>query len=290
MSTRLVNHPALHHRLNVTEQRCFLCFFLGALLFTAFLIGVPVRAEAPWPSGEDIAQRINARDDGQFVSWSLSLELINRHGKTRLREARGFRKHYAADKRTAWFYVSPKRVKDIALLTFDYRQAGRDDDQWLYLPAMRKTRRIAATDRGDYFLGTDFTYEDMKKESKVTIEDYIWKTIGEETFDGRRCYLLEATPVNQQVAKELGYGKTLSWVDAEQSIVRKAQFWDIRQELLKMIHITDIRPVQDILTAHQIECHNHQTEHTTRFTFSSFDYNTEIADELFTERALRRGL
>ena len=218
MNAHLVRHPPWGHTLSVTQQRYPLCLAFLPLLFSAFLSGLSGQAQAEdgWPTGEDIAQRINARNDGRFVSWNLSMELVNQHGKTRVRKARGFRKHYAEDKRTAWFYLSPKRVKDIAFLTFDYHQAGRDDDQWLYLPAMRKTRRIAAADRGDYFLGTDFTYEDIKKESKVTIEDYTWKTIGEETLDGRRCYLLEATPVNQQVAKDLGYGKTLSWVDAEQ--------------------------------------------------------------------------
>jgi len=242
------------------------------------------------PSGDEIARRINARDEGQTVSRTLTMELIDRRGKRRTRETRSFRKYYGDEKRTVIFYRSPRNIKDTAFLTYDYPDPARDDDQWLYLPALRKVRRISASDRGDYFLGTDFTYEDIKKETKVSMEDYTRQTIGEEIIDGHRCYIVEATPVNEKVAKELGYGRVQRWVDADIWMVRKSEFWDVRGNKLKTIHIRDIRRVQGIWTGHQLEARNHKTGHQTIFTFSNVDYQGKVTDDIFTERALRRGI
>ena len=243
-----------------------------------------------WPGAEEIVKRINDRDEGMQVTRTLKMELINRKGKKRERVTRGFRKYFGEEKRTVIFYESPKNIKDTAFLTFDYPDSKRDDDQWLYLPALRKVRRISASDRGDYFLGTDFTYEDIKKESKVSIDDYTRKTIGEETIDGHRTYIIESIPVNKKIAKELGYGRVLQWVDAEIWMVRKSEFWDVRGKTLKTIQSKEIRLVQGIWTSHRIEAENHKTKHKTIFIFSDVDYQSEVKDDIFTERALRRGL
>ncbi|MEE9254559.1 MAG: MMPL family transporter, partial [Pseudomonadales bacterium] len=127
------------------------------------------RADAA-PSGLEIMQSVVARDEGEYVTRKLRMEMTDRRGVTRVRETHGYRRYFGAEKRTVVFYLSPTNVKGTGFLTYDYPDAERDDDQWLYLPALRKVRRISASDRGDYFLGTDFTYEDVKKEGKVALE------------------------------------------------------------------------------------------------------------------------
>ncbi len=265
-------------------SKCFL-FSAGVLM----LVNAAV-AEISQPSGLEIAQRINARDEGASVSRNLIMEMVDRRGKKRVRETRGFRKYYGEEKRTMIFYLKPNNVRKTAFLTYDYPQADQDDDQWLYLPAMRKVRRISSSDRGDYFLGTDFTYEDIKKENKVGIEDYNWKTVGEEEIDGHHSFIVEAIPINDKVAKELGYSKVLSWVDSKIWMVRQSKHWDIRGNELKTINVRDIRQVQNIWTAYNIDVVNHKTGHNTRFHFSDIDYSTGVADDIFTQQALRRGL
>ncbi len=245
---------------------------------------------AELPSGDEIANHINARDEGQSVIRTLTMEMTNKRGKQRVRKTRGFRKYFGDEKRTAIYYLSPKNVKDTAFMIYDYADSAIDDDQWLYLPAMRKVRRISASDRGDYFLGTDFTYEDIKQESKVSIADYTRKTIGEAVIDGHQTFIVQSTPVDKKTAKELGYSKVKQWVDAEIWIVRKAEFSGLRNRPLKTIFTKLIKQVQGIWTAHLIEAENHKTGHSTKFIFSDIDYQTEISNDLFTERALRRGL
>jgi len=242
------------------------------------------------PTGDNIAQRINARDEGAAVSRKLTMRMIDRRGKERVRETRGFRKYYGDEKRSVIFYLQPKNVKDTAFLTYDYPKSADDDDQWLYLPAMRKVRRISASDRGDYFLGTDFTYEDIKLESKVSLADYTRKTIGEDEVDGHHCYVVEALPVDAETAKELGYGRVEQCVDDQIWMVRRSRFWDTRGKLLKTIVSKDIRQVQAIWTQHRLEVENHKTGHRTVFTFSEVDYVKGVSDSVFTQKTMWRGL
>lgn len=245
---------------------------------------------ADWPSGDEIAQRINARDEGVAVARNLSMQMTDRNGKTRSRDTRAFRKYFGDEKRTVIFYREPRNVKGTAFLTWDYPQAGQDDDQWLYLPAMRKVRRISASDRGDYFLGTDLSYEDIKLESRVAIGDYTRNTLGEDEVDGHHCYTVESLPVDAATAKELGYGKVEQCVDSKIWIVRRAKMWDVNMNPLKSVHFSEIRQVQGIWTQHRIEVENHKTGHRTVFQFSDVDYEGSVRDELFTQNALRRGL
>jgi len=263
---------------------------LRCLAAAAVLWGAASASAAELPDGDEVARRINARDEGVAVSRNARMEMTDRHGKTRVQETRSFRVYVGDEKRTVLFYLSPKNVKDTAFLTIDYPEPEHEDDQWLYLPALRKVRRISASDRGDYFLGTDFTYEDIKKETKVSIDDYRRRTLREDTVDGHPVIVVEDVPVSEEVARELGYGRVVRWVDSEIWMSRRTEFWDVRDNLLKTIVTTDIREVQGIWTPHRLEVTNHKTGHSTILVFSDVDYTAEVDEELFTQQALRRGL
>ena len=249
-----------------------------------------VMADDTLPTGEQIARNINARNEGISLSRSMQMILTDKRGKERIRETVAYRKYFGEEKRTVIHYLSPRNIKKTAFLTYDYPEADKDDDQWLYLPAMRKVRRISASDRGDYFLGTDFTYEDIKKESKVTLEDYTRKTLRKEELNGHPTYVIEAIPVNDEIAEELGYGKVIQWVDKSIWMIRKSEFYDTRGKPLKTTLFKDIKQVDDIWTAYHLEVENHKTGHKTVFNFSDIIYDKEVRDDFFTQRAIRRGL
>ena len=247
-------------------------------------------AEAGLPGGEEIIQNVNARDDGEAVTRRLTMTMTDRRGKQRVRETFGYRKYFGDEKRTVIFFLSPSNIRDTSFLTFDYFDPDRDDDQWLYLPAARKVRRISSADRGDYFLGTDFTYDDMKNETKISVRDYNRTTVGQEEVDGHPCYIVESIPVDEKTSKELGYGKVRAWIDADIWMTRKVEYWDIRGNPLKAMHSRDIREVDGIWTSHDLTIKNHKTGHTTHFKFAEVDYEAPVDDDVFTERALRRGV
>ncbi len=261
---------------------------LSFLIFiVTFFCTLPVNAQLL--PGDEIARHINARDEGEAVSRILVMEMTDSRGKQRIRKTKGYRKYFGDEKRTVIFYLAPKNIKGTAFLTYDYPQTDKDDDQWLYLPAMRKVRRISASDRGDYFLGTDFTYEDIKLETRVSMADYQRKTIGESKVDGFHCLILESKPVNSDIAAELGYSKVEQCVDDNIWMVRQSKMWDIQGNPLKTINFKDIRQLQGIWTQHIIEVSNHKTGHHTRFVFSDVHYNQGVNDQVFTKNTLKRG-
>lgn len=261
-----------------------------ALLALVGLLGATPIAAQELPPGDEVARRINLRDEGASVSRKLVMELIDKRGHTRTRETRTYRRYFGADKKTAIFFTEPKNIRGTAFLTFDYADAEKDDDQWIYLPALRKSRRISASDRGSAFVGTDLSYDDIKNETKVSVSDYTWKTLGEEVVDQHPCLLVEAVPVDASTERALGYSKVHFWVDRKIWIVRRSQHWDRKKALLKTVDVQGIEPVQGIWTPSRIQVQNHKNGHSTIFTFSDTDYGSEVEEQLFTERRLRKGL
>lgn len=173
-------------------------FLKDILLFT---LNMPLYAVAQLPSGDEVAQKINVRDEGKQVIQDFSMELVDKNGKKQLRDTKIYRKDFKDQRKSIIIFNNPSNVKGTGFMSFDYTTLNKEDDQWLYLPALRKTRRISASNRGDYFLGTDFTYEDIKLGTKVSIVDYKRKVIKEEIIDGHKCLLVESVPVNDKTAK-----------------------------------------------------------------------------------------
>jgi len=127
--------------------------------------------EADGPEARAIMEKVDARDDGDRERADVEMILIDKRGQERIRKLLSFSRDEGEDSCRIMFFVEPANVKDTGFLTYDYPDLETEDDQWLYLPALRKVRRISASDRGDYFLGTDFTYEDIKKSGKIEQQD-----------------------------------------------------------------------------------------------------------------------
>jgi len=241
------------------------------------------------PNAEWVVNQVNQEDDGEYVSRRLDMTMTDKRGKSRTRSTVGYRKYIGDQKRTIIIYRKPSNVKGTGFMTYDYADAKKDDDQWLYLPALRKVRRISASDRGDYFLGTDFTYEDIKKEGKIEISDFEYTLVAEEVVQSYKTYKLDGIPHTKEIAKELGYGRVSIWVDQESWAIVKADYWGVKGKFLKTLLVDDIRKIDGIWTRHKMSIKNHKTGHSTVFDFSEVDYKTPVADSIFTKRSLSKG-
>ena len=260
----------------------------GALL----LVGLAVAGrseDVALASGDEVARRINARDDGATFFGEIRMELLDPRGATRVREIRTLRRDVGGERETLFVFELPKDVRGTGLLIRDHTEAAREDEQWLYLPAARRVRRIASGDRGGYFVGTDFTYDDMKNGTKLSLADYRFTTLRREAIDGVPCTVLQAEAVDADVADELGYSRILFWVDESIWMARRAEFWDRRGRALKTITVGDIRQVDGIWTAHALNAVNEQSGHRTLLTLERVRYGFPVSDDMFTERALERG-
>ncbi len=265
-------------------------FTTSAVLVLCLLAAGPLPGQdSEGLSGQEIVDRVNARNDGEVLTRDMRITMKDESGKTRVQNTHTYRRYYGEEKRAVIFYTDPANVKDTGFLTYDYPEAEKEDDQWLYLPALRRVRRISSSNRGDYYLGTDLTYEDIKLDTRLSGE-MNWERVGEEDIDGVQCIIIEATPKTPEIAQELGYSRYRAWVDPQIWMNRRTTAWDTNGNHLKTVFWEDFTEIDGIWSVQRMFTENHKTGHTTLMEFSNIDFTTPIEDDKFTERALKRGV
>ena len=257
------------------------------MMLSSTLLLQVVPAFAADPAGLEIMQRVDARDDGDDLIQKMQQRLVDRRGSVREREMVSFRKDYGKDSKSITYFLAPSNVRDTALLTWDYDGIEKDDDQWLYLPALKKVRRISSSDRGDYFMGTDFTFEDIKQTPEL--EDYNWTLSGSGSVDGQDVWIVEGEPKTDDLKKNLGYSKTRYYVRKDINMYIRVDFWDRKEQELKQLVSEEIRQIDGIWTAMRGTMTNKQSGHRTELSFSEHRYNSGLSDSFFSERMLKRG-
>ncbi|OIO56084.1 MAG: hypothetical protein COX57_06570 [Alphaproteobacteria bacterium CG_4_10_14_0_2_um_filter_63_37] len=259
---------------------------LAATLIALPAAALPLSALAD-PTGLEVMQQVDTRPDGSDLTQTIEQKLIDARGSVRERTMVSLRLDIGADKRQISFFLEPTNVRNTAMLTYDYDGAEKDDDQWLYLPALKKVRRIASGDRGDYFMGTDFTFEDIKQTPELA--DYTWKLLGSATVDGRDCWVVEGIPASADLVRDLGYSRSEHRVDKERLIALRVDYWDRTGKSLKVMRALEVAQIQGFWSIAHSEMENLQTGHKTEMTFSDQKYDTGLDEELFSERTLKRG-
>ncbi|HYE88388.1 MAG TPA: outer membrane lipoprotein-sorting protein [Vicinamibacterales bacterium] len=244
------------------------------------------------------AQSVPARDimsrnfTVQRVPDSTSdaeIVLTNRVGQERRRKIVSTTKlkTNGIDNRRMTRFLSPPDVRDTAVLTVENSEG--DDDIWIYLPALKKVRRLVASNKKDSFAGTDFTYGDV---IGYRIDDWEHTVTGEETIDGAANYVVDSTPKTPAVRDATGYSKRRSWIRKDNFVQTKGEFWDRAGQLLKAVRFTDIRLVDSARQRWQpmkLEAINAQTGHRTVITLENFKANQGVKDEFFSARYLEEG-
>ncbi len=263
------------------------------LITTGVLIVVSISGawaqDETLPSGDEIVANVNARNDAKSLTRTMKITMTDKRGKSREQLTKTFRTYYEGEKRSTIFYVEPANIKDTAFLTYDYFSTEKEDDQWLYLPELRRVRRISSSNRGAYYLGTDMTYEDMKLDTRLSVSDYDYTVSGTESVNGNPCYVVEGVPKDTKIADELGYGKIRLYVDSVRWIQHKTLMWDVNGNELKTVLWEGWHEVAGIWVVEKMNVSNQKTNHSTLFLFSEIDTDSDIDEETFTERALKRG-
>lgn len=260
---------------------------LSLLIFSAAALLLAAPAYSNEPTGLEIMQLVDARNDGDDLIQNMKQRLIDRRGNVRERVMISLRKDYGVDSKSITYFLAPSNIRDTALLTWDYDGVEKDDDQWLYLPALKKVRRISASDRGDYFMGTDFTFEDIKQTPEL--EDYHWTLIGSDKLGNFDVWVVEGEPKTDDLKKNLGYSNTRYYIRKDINLYIRVDFWDRKGQELKQLISDEIKEIDGIWTAMSGTMTNKQTGHRTELSFSEHRYNTGISDRMFSERMLKRG-
>ncbi len=253
--------------------------WLGGLAFVAL---------ADDPGAREIMQQVEDREDGNTRSADMQMVLIDKKGNKRIRQIRTMRKDFGEDTYRLLIFDEPADVQGTGFLTYDYDDHSRDDDQWLYLPALRKSKRIANQDKSGSFMGSDLNYSDMTSRD---LEDYDFTLQKETTLGEHTLWVIEALPRSEEVIDETGYSKALLLVRQDNYVVVRGVYWTEDGKQLKYRDTPGLELIDGIWTPTQVTMttkQGKQTLHRTELTLSGIQYNLPMDDSLFTLRNLER--
>lgn len=257
----------------------FLAISAAAAALVAILTGFPAVSLAL--TGTEIMTKVHDRENGTSSIVESTMILINDKGQTKERAVRAVRKEYGELSKSMIRFLSPADVKGTGFLIWE--NANRNDDQFLYLPALKQDpRRIASSEKGSRFMGTEFSYEDLENR-KVDADDH--KLLREDKLDGRQVYVVESIP---KKGSDSQYKKLVSWVRPDIWLPVKIEFYDKNGVLLKVLTVSTIEQVQGIWTTMDSTMNNVQDKKKTQLIINKVQYNADIPDEYFTERYLKR--
>lgn len=255
-------------------------------LLLILLIAVPnfVTAETPEEKGLAIAKEADLRDQG-FGDFSADMIMLlkNRHGQESKRVLRIRTLEVTGDgDKSLSIFDTPRDVKGTAFLNFTHKVG--DDDQWLFLPALKRVKRISSRNKSGSFMGSEFAYEDI---SSQEVEKYSYKWIKDEVYEGEECFVVEFYPVNK---KSSGYTKQVGWIDKKEYRTLKVEFYDRKNYHLKTLTSKGFQQYLDkYWRADEMYMINHQTGKSTKLSWTNYKFRTGLTDKDFNKNSLKRA-
>jgi len=259
--------------------------FLNAVLWVALLalLAAPAFAETPEEKGLAIAVEADHRGDGYGdTSATMQMILRNRQGEESKREIRSKTLETKGDgDRSMIVFDQPKDVAGTALLTYTHKKA--DDDRWLYLPAVKRVKRIASSNKSGPFMGSEFAYEDLGSQEP---EKYTYKYLRDETVDGKDCFVSERFPVD----KDSGYTRMIVWMDKAEYRPLKLEYYDRKQSLLKTLTLAGYQQyLGKYWRPGKLDMVNHQTGKSTTLLFKDYKFRSGLKERDFDQSSLQNA-
>lgn len=241
-----------------------------------------VGANTAEDKGLQIAIEVDRHDQGWVdTSTNMKMVLRNRQGDESIREIRIKSLEVDGDgDKSITIFDTPKDVRGTSFLS--YSHAITPDDQWLYMPALKRVKRINSANKSGPFMGSQFAYEDL---ASFEVDKYKYKYIKDDSLNGNETFVVENHPLYQHS----GYTRQLVWIDKERYIPLKVEYYDRKNGLLKTLQLTDYKQYLDkYWRAHKQSMKNHQSGKTTFLTFSNYQFKKGLSDKNFTRNSLKR--
>ena len=270
-----------------------------ALLSSALLSLPSLTAWAIDPSSSDpkaIMKAVEDRAEGDKSKSRLVMQIIDKDGRKRERVVQSRAMDFADGRKQVMLFESPEDVRGTGMLSIDYDLGSKDDDQWLYLPSLKKSTRISSGEKSGSFMGTDLSFSDM---TKADPEHYSYKMVKPSVkvkVDGQEeeCWLIESSPKTQKAKEETGYLKSQVWVSKAKMMPVQIKSWIREGKKLKYIQFKSFKKVDELWVAHTIVARTKkgkQVESTTVLQFSALSFNNDdVTSELFQQSRLEQGL
>ena len=272
---KMITTCAKHLRPSPIHALC-----LAAMLVTTS--AVATADQAAKDRGLEIATAVQAQDDGfGDTESSMTMTLINRAGKESIRRIRSRILEVPGDgDKSMTIFDQPADVKGTASLTFSH--ATEADEQWLFLPALKRVKRISSKNKSGPFMGSEFAFEDI---SSQEVEKYDYTYLGDETIDGITVHKIESIPTY----KHSGYTRLINYIDADRLVPVKTEFFDRKNAPLKTLTVSDYEQhLGKYWRAGKMEMENLQTGKRTILTWSDYVFQTGMTAKDFNSKSLKR--
>ncbi|MEM7196409.1 MAG: outer membrane lipoprotein-sorting protein [Pseudomonadota bacterium] len=249
----------------------------------ALLIAVPASAFAESPEEKGLRLSVEAEQfDNGFGDFTAEMEMVlrNRSGQESTRRIRSRTLEVQGDgDKSMSIFDEPADVKGTAMLTFTH--GLEPDDQWLYLPALKRVKRISSRNKSGPFMGSEFAFEDLGSQE---VEKYTYKYVGEEPCGDWTCHVIERFPEY----KHSGYTRQVVWMDTDAYRVTKTEFYDRKKALLKTLTMADYAVYADRHWRPSVmEMVNHQTGKSTTLKWNDYQFKTGLKDSDFNKNKLK---
>jgi len=270
------------HSSTLNVLRSLLSGTTAVLIASLLAVANPALAETPEEKGLAIAVESDKRNTG-FTDTTADMKMIlrNRAGKESLRRMRSMVLEVQGDgDKSLTIFDDPKDVKGTASLTFSH--SVKPDEQWLYLPALKRVKRISSKNKSGPFMGSEFAFEDIASQE---VDKYTYKFIGEDTFNGRDVFVVESYPAY----KNSGYTRLVSMIDKEEYYPHRIEYYDRKGALLKILVQSDHQKYLDkYWRAGTMEMTNEQTAKSTTLSWDNYEFKTGLSKADFSSKALKR--
>lgn len=219
---------------------------------------------------------------GDTAIYQMKMTLTSKNGKPRIREIAYYFKDYGSTDKTVMFFLTPKDIEGVGYLMWGYDEEGKDDDTWLYMPSSGKERRISGSDKDNYFMGTDFTYDDIG-DRELTKDDF--NLLGEEEIDGFTCWKIECIPHDKSERSS----RRIYWIRKDSYVCQKGELYNRQNKLERVLTMSDIEQIEGIWTVKKMYMENLASGHSTLLETKNITYNQPLSDSMFTVAELKKG-
>ena len=229
-------------------------------------------------TGRDIAERAYDIEDGKSMKANVTITITDKNQQQKTRELTMFRKDLLQRDGILFKVNSPATLRGTSFLTWNKKNG--EAMQWIYLPALKRIRRIATGDKDKSFIGSDFSYQDL---SKIELHKNEFKLLKEENVAENSCYLIEAIPKDKNERIQ----KRLAWIRKDNFLIIKAQLFDQKGELIKELSTSPARQIDSVWTIENSWMKDYQNQSTSQLSLSKIKYNLNLADMLFDKQGMK---
>jgi len=248
---------------------------LVALLAPSFIFAQTAR---------EISEKATEVIEYDAMEMASTLQIYDAKGSERIRQVTTATRKFGETTKTMIKFIAPPDIKGTAMLIYDHVNAA--DDMWIYMPALRKTRRIVSTEKGKNFMGSEFTNADM---SKPNMNDFQYTILGTESIDGKQCWKIESVCNNASVSGENGFSRKVSFIEKGTYLCHKTEFYDLQGKLYKLQFIRQYKKQSTgKYFAFEMEMKNEQNGRKSIMTIDKFLTGSNLPESAFTPAMLEK--